>query len=112
MLKPPSKEKKEKVNVRFRKQEPASAAQLRVPGYGQTPDMSDSSAAKYREKLIASGQIKENPGYNGYLTPEEVSELKKKLIDSGLLKPGAGLARLRASQAMRARKPYPRKEYN
>lgn len=76
---------------------------LRVPGYGAPRVMSDEECARFRKQLIASGQIKENPGYDGFMTPEEIQAYKTKLIDLGILKPGAGLARLKASQERRAR---------
>lgn len=95
---------KGKPKPQFRRRPPTSSADdLKVPGYGEKPFMTDESGAKLRAQLIASGQIKENPSYDGYMTAEEVAAYKKKLIDTGLLNPGAGLARLRAAQERRAR---------
>lgn len=83
-----------------------TASELKVPGFGQTRVMTDEDAARVRAKLISSGQIKENPSYDGFMSKEEVASYRQKLIDKGVLNPGAGLHKLQRAKRFRP-KPRP-----
>lgn len=69
----------------------------------EKPLMTDESAARYRASLVASGQLVECTDAeeaerleNGFMSLATVSKLKSKLVATGHLRPGAGLARLKA----------------
>jgi hypothetical protein len=58
----------------------------------ELPFMTDESAAKFREKLIAKGIIKEDTrsyreGEHPYLDGERLQKYIQKLITTGILKP-------------------------
>lgn len=75
----------------------------------EKPMMSDKSAAEYRAKLVSLGVITPDPSYptdrdgpDGYcMSPQRVARLRERLIEEGSLRPGAGMARLRASKKTR-----------
>lgn len=101
---------KDKITVRPSKREIPSAQELRVPGYGLPREMTDQDASKFRQKLLSSGQIKVGEPYDGFMSKEQTKALREKLISQDILRPGAGLAKLKASRDRRPPRPFaPRK---
>jgi hypothetical protein len=93
-------ESKEKAQFQRKRRETPSAQELKVPGYGEPRRMTEETGQQLRARLIASGQIKENPKYDGYMTSEEVKAYREKLIAQGLLKPDNGRGKYRPRPKM------------
>ena len=88
-----------KIQVRPKRSPIPSAQELKVPGYGEKRFMTDEEAAKYRTQLIAFGRIKEDPAYDGYMSKDQTTAVRNRLIKNDILSPGTGFAKLKAARA-------------